>query len=133
MRIDETICLAALFQAVTYKLWRLYDRNQGWRLYRRSLINENKWRAARFGLDGKLIDLGKRIEVPTQALLVELLEFVDDVVEELGSKDDVLYVHEILRRKTGADRQLEVYERTKSLPAVVQYIVEETKVGVPLA
>ena len=66
MRVDETICLAALFQAVTYKLWTLYNRNQGWRLYRRSLINENKWRAARFGLDGKLIDLGKRIEVPTR-------------------------------------------------------------------
>jgi carboxylate-amine ligase len=133
MRIDETICLAALFQAVTYKLWRLYDRNQGWRLYRRSLINENKWRAARFGLDGKLIDLGKRIEVPTHSLLVELLEFIEDVVPELGSVEEVSYVHEIIRRRPGADRQLEVYERTKSLPAVVQYIVEETKAGVPVA
>jgi carboxylate-amine ligase len=133
MRVDETICLAALFQAVTYKLWTLYNRNQGWRLYRRSLINENKWRAARFGLDGKLIDLGKRIEVPTEALLVELLEFIDDVVDELGSRAETAYVHEIVRRRTGADRQLEVFSRTQSLPAVVEYIISETEAGVPVA
>ncbi len=133
MRVDETICLAAFFQAVTYKLWKLYNQNQGWRLYRRSLINENKWRAARFGLDGKLIDLGKRIEVPTHALLVELLEFVDDVVNELGVRDEILYAHEIIRRRTGADRQLAVYEQTQSLQAVVQYIIDETEVGVPVA
>jgi carboxylate-amine ligase len=133
MRIDETICLAALFQAVTYKLWTLYDRNQGWRLYRRSLINENKWRAARFGLDGKLIDLGKRIEVPTETLLLELLEFIDDVLDHLGSRKEVEYVHEILRRRTGADRQLRVFEQTNSLKAVVEYIVEETETGISVA
>ncbi len=132
MRVDETVCLAALFQAVTYKLWKLYDRNLGWRLYRRSLINENKWRAARFGLDGKLIDLGKRVEVPTEALLVELLEFIDDVVDELGSKEEVSYVHEIVRRRTGADRQRQVHEATGSLEAVVEYIIEETETGIPL-
>ena len=130
MRVDETVCLAAFFQAVTYKLWKLYDRNQGWRLYRRSLINENKWRAARFGLDGKLIDLGKRVEVPTPELLVELVDFVDDVADELGSRKELLYVHEILRRRPGADRQLEVFARTQSLPAVVQYIIEETQTGI---
>jgi carboxylate-amine ligase len=133
MRVDETICLAAFFQAVTYKLWKLYEHNQGWRLYRRSLINENKWRAARFGLDGKLIDLGKRTEVPTGELLVELLEFVDDVVNELGVKEEILYVYEIMRRRTGADRQLQVYEETKDLKRVVQYICDETETGLPLA
>lgn len=130
MRIDETICLAALFQAVTYKLWRLYSRNQGWRLYRRSLIAENKQRAARWGLDGKLIDLGKRIELPTESLLDELLEFIDDVVDDLESRNEVNYVHEIVRRRTGADRQLKVYEETGSLPAVVDYIIAETEHGV---
>jgi len=133
MRVDETICLAAFFQAVTYKLWKLYDRNQGWRLYRRSLINENKWRAARFGLDGKLIDLGKRVEVPTEQLLVELLEFVDDVVEELGSKEEILYVYEIMRRRTGADRQLDVYRESGDLRSVVRYICDETEAGVTVA
>ena len=130
MRIDETICLASLFQAVTYKLWKLYDANQGWRLYRRSLINENKGRAARYGLDGKLIDLGKKIEVPTEALLLELLQFIDDVVVELGIRDEVDYVHEILRRRTGADRQLKVFaESGGDLKSVVRYIMEETEIG----
>jgi len=133
MRIDETICLAAIFQAVTYKLWKLYDHNQGWRQYRRALINENKWRAARYGLDGKLIDLGKKIEVPTAELLFELLEFIDDVVNELGVTSEVRYVHEILRRRTGADRQLAVFAETGSLEAVVEYIVAETEAGIPVA
>jgi glutamate---cysteine ligase / carboxylate-amine ligase len=132
MRIDETICFAALFQAVTYKLWQLYSRNQGWRLYRRSLISENKQRAARWGIDGKLIDLGKRTEVPTEALLPELLAFIDDVLDDLGSRNEVNYVYEIVRRRTGADRQLKVYEETKSLPAVVDYIVSETEHGLTL-
>jgi carboxylate-amine ligase len=133
MRVDETICLAAFFQAVTFKLWKLYDRNQGWRMYRRTLIDENKWRAARFGLDGKLIDLGKRSEVPTESLLLELLEFVDDVVDELGIVDDIRYVYEILRRRTGADRQLDVFRETGDLRAVVRYIIEETEAGIPVA
>jgi carboxylate-amine ligase len=133
MRVDETICLAAIFQAVTFKLWKLYDRNQGWRMYRRSLINENKWRAARYGLDGKLIDLGKRIEVLTESLLLELVEFVDDVSAELGTTAEIRYIHEMLRRRTGADRQVAVYRDTGDLHAVVRYIIEETEVGVPVA
>lgn len=127
MRVDETICFAALFQALTVKLWKLYSNNMGWRLYRRSLINENKNRAARWGLDGKLIDFGKKAEVPTEALLVELLEFVDDVVDELHSRKEVYYVGEIVKNRPGAARQLQVYERTNSLPAVVDYIVQETE------
>ncbi len=133
LRVDETICIAAIFQAVTFKLWKLYDRNEGWRWYRRSLINENKWRAARFGLDGKLIDLGKQIEVSTESVLLELLEFVEDVAEELGTVDEIHYVHEMLRQRTGADRQLDVFRATGDLHAVVRYIIEETEVGVPVA
>jgi carboxylate-amine ligase len=127
------MCLAAFFQAVTYKLWKLSDRNQGWRQYRRSLLNENKWRAARFGLGGKLIDLGKKTEVPTQDLLIELLEFVDDVAGELGTTDEIRYVYEIIRRGTGADRQLAVFKETGSLKDVVQYVIDETEAGVPVA
>jgi glutamate---cysteine ligase / carboxylate-amine ligase len=131
MRVDETICFAALFQALTYKLWKLYSSNMGWRLYRRSLINENKNRAARWGIDGRLIDFGKQAEVPTEALLGELLEVVDDVLDELGSRNEANYVSEILRHRPGASRQLQVYERTKSLQAVVDYIVSETEHGIP--
>jgi carboxylate-amine ligase len=71
--------------------------------------------------------------VPTSELIVELLEFIDDVVSELGVTEEVRYVHEIFRRRTGADRQLEVFERTGDLKAVVQYIIDETEVGIPLA
>jgi carboxylate-amine ligase len=133
MRIDEVICLAAFFQAVTYKLWKLYDKNQSWRSYRKSLLNENKWRAARFGLGGKLVDLGKKTEVPTQELLIELLEFVDDVAGELGTTDEIRYIYEIIRRGTGADRQLAVFKETGNLKDVVQYVIDETEAGVPVA
>ena len=126
-RVDETICLAALMQAVVVKLHRLYTKNMGFWLYRRTLIEENKWRAARWGLDGNLIDFGKRIEVPMRALALELLEFVDDVVDELGSRQYVDYVHAILRDGTSADRQLRVYRETNDLRAVVQHIVAETR------
>ncbi|MBV9403511.1 MAG: carboxylate-amine ligase [Candidatus Eremiobacteraeota bacterium] len=130
MRIDETLCLAALFQAITYKLWTLYNRNQGWRMYRRSLITENKQRAARFGIDGKLIDLGKKKEVPTAALLEELMEFLDDVLDTLGSREEVRYYQQIIENRPGADRQLRVYEETKSLPQVVAYVIKETEAGI---
>jgi carboxylate-amine ligase len=127
MRVDETICFAALFQAITAKLWKLYSQNMGWRLYRRSLLNENKQRAARFGVDGKLIDFGKRTEVAFDELLDELLEFVDDVVDELESRDEVYYAREIIRRRPGADRQLAAYEKRKDLRDVVDLIIGETE------
>jgi carboxylate-amine ligase len=130
MRVDETICFAALFQAITKKLYKLYRQNMGWRLYRRSLLNENKQRAARFGTGGQLIDFGKREEVPFAMLLDELLEFVDDVVDELGSRNDVNYALEIMRNGTGADRQLRAYAQRNDLRDVVDYIVKETEHGV---
>ncbi len=95
----------------------------------RSCISENKWRAARYGIDGKLIDFGKREEVPCEDLIHELLEFIDDVVDELGSRDEINYIHEILRHGTGADRQVEVYNQTNDTKAVVDYIVSETHLG----
>ncbi|HEV3484485.1 MAG TPA: carboxylate-amine ligase [Vicinamibacterales bacterium] len=130
MRVDETVCFAALFQAVTVKLYKLYRQNMGWRLYRRSLLNENKQRAARFGCEAKLIDFGKRQEVPFGMLLDELLEFVDDVVDELGSREEVYYAREIMRHGTGADRQLRAYGERNDLRDVVDYIVKETEHGI---
>ena len=133
LRVDETICFAALFQAVTVKLWKLYSQNMGWRLYRKSLLNENKSRAARFGTDGTLIDFGKRTEVPFGMLLDELLEFVDDVVDDLGSRKEIYYAREIAKRNTGADRQLDEFEKTGDLRSVVDLIVRETEYGIPIA
>src|SRR6266576_3850738 len=119
-----------LFQAITYKLWTLYRRNMGWRLYRRMLLNENKARAARFGIQGKLIDFSRSEEVPYTDLLEELLAFVDDVVDDLGSREAVYYARTIVARGTGADRQLKKFEETNDLRAVVDYIIAETEHGV---
>jgi len=130
MRVDETIALAALIQATVVKLYRLYEANQGFRLYRRSLLMENKWRAARYGIHGKLIDFGKQTEVPEGELIEEYLSFVDDVVDELGSRQEVEYIRTIMKMGTGADRQLQVYRETGDMKAVMDYIIEETEVGV---
>ncbi len=125
-KVEETITIAALFQAVTAKVYKLYRQNMGFRLYRRALIEENKWRAARYGLDGKLIDFGKREEVPLRSLIQELLEFVDDVVDELGCREEINYVNTILENGTSADRQLRVFQETGDLRAVVDLLMKET-------
>jgi carboxylate-amine ligase len=129
MRLEETIAIAALIQATVAKLYKLHTANQGFRLYRRALIMENKWRASRYGMDGKMIDFGKQIEVPTRDLIGEYLEFVDDVVDELDSRDEIEYIHTMLEQGTGADRQLRVYNESGDLKKVVDYIIEETEVG----
>jgi carboxylate-amine ligase len=96
------------------------------------LIQENKWRAVRYGLDGKMIDFGKQTEVPVRSLILELLEFVDDVVDELGSRKEIDHVHTILQRGTSADMQLEIYKETNDLNAVVDKLIEMTMENVPL-
>jgi carboxylate-amine ligase len=129
MRLEESIAIAALCQAIIAKLYRLHERNQSFRHYSRSLIMENKWRAARYGLGGKMIDFGKQTEVPARQLMVEILEFVDDVVDELGSREEIAYVHKILENGNGADRQLHVYHETNDFKKVVDYMIEETEYG----
>ncbi len=129
IRADETIALAALIQCTVAKLYKLYSMNQGFRLYRRSLLMENKWRAARYGLDGKLIDFGKQEEVPERQLVLEYLAFVDDVVDELDCRNEINYIRTILEQGSGADRQLRVYQETGDLKKVVDYLIQETEVG----
>src|SRR5947209_17926164 len=96
MRMDETDALAALIQATVAKLHKLYVANQGFRLYRRALIMENKWRSSRYGLAGKMIDFGKQKEVAARALIHEYLDFIDDVVDELDSREELNYLRQIL-------------------------------------
>jgi carboxylate-amine ligase len=131
-RVDDTIAIAALFQAIVAKLTKLIDKNLGFRLYRRMLIQENKWRAVRWGIDGKMIDFGKQKEVPTRDLILELLEFIDDVVDELGSRKEIEHIHTILERRTSAEEQLRVFEETKDLNAVVDRLIELTMEHVPV-
>ena len=128
-RVDDTIALAALMQAIVLKLHKLRDQNVTFRNYPRRLIDENRWRAARYGLDGKLIDFGRKCEVPERQLLHEMLDFLEDEIAELGNEREMAHIERIIREGTGADRQLEVWKQTGDLRAVVNQIVAETYDG----
>ena len=136
--VDEAVAIAALIQALCAKLIELRNQNLSWRIYRNELIAENKWRAVRYGLDGKLIDYGKRESIPARFLMHELLELVDDVVDDLGSRKEISYIHTILEKGTSSDRQLGVYRKCKAngaddaeaLKAVVDHLRQETMLGV---
>jgi carboxylate-amine ligase len=130
MTVDETIAIAALFQAICARIYMLQSKNLNFIQYSRALLNENKWRASRYGVDGYLIDFGKEEEVNTRALIYELLDFIDPVVDHLGSRHRVAFVHKMLEGGTGADRQLAVFEKTKSLTAVVDYIQAQYLAGI---
>ncbi|MBL0334057.1 MAG: carboxylate-amine ligase [Chitinophagaceae bacterium] len=122
MTVNETITIAALFQAICARIYMLRSKNLNFIQYSRALLNENKWRASRYGVDGYLIDFGKEEEVNTRALIYELLEFLDPVLDHLGSRHRIAYVHEMLKNGTGADRQLAVFEKTKNLTDVARFI-----------
>jgi glutamate---cysteine ligase / carboxylate-amine ligase len=123
MTVEETTAIAAIFQAICAKLYKLRCQNMNYIIYSKALITENKFRACRYGIDGKMIDFGKECEVDTRLLIYELLDFVDDVVDHLGSRDMVNIIRRMLDVGTGADRQLKVYEETGGdLKAVTSYI-----------
>jgi len=104
------------------------------RLYPSALIEENKWRAVRFGLDGNLIDFGKQTEVPARDLIREMIEwFIGDVMDELGSRKEIEYAYRIIDEGTSADRQIATYQRTGDLKAVVDQLIAETEEGVAVA
>ncbi len=130
MRLDETLAIAALIQATMAMLYKLHAANKSYRIYGRALIMENKFRASRYGIEGKLIDFGKEEEVPLHDLMMEYLDLISDQVDELGSREEINYIHQMLEMGTGADRQLKVFKETGDLKKVVDYIVEETRVGV---
>jgi len=132
-RVDDTLAIAALIQAVIAKLYKLQWQNMSFRVYRRRLLDENRWRASRYGINGKLIDFGRETEVDTRSLLNELLEFVSTEVNELGSENEMAHIERIMGEGTGADRQLSVWERTHDMKAVVDHIVTETYEGLTIA
>ncbi|UPQ78915.1 carboxylate-amine ligase [Flavobacterium azooxidireducens] len=130
LTVDETICIVAIIQAIVAKLYKLNTANTSFNVYRLALIKENKFRAARYGVQGNMIDFGLQKEVPTKDLILELLEFIDDVVDELGSRDEINYVHTILREGTGAAKQLAIFEQTQDLTKVVDFITSEFTKGI---
>ncbi len=130
-RVEEAVCIAAIFQAIIAKLWKLRRDNLTFRVYPFDLIEENKWRAVRYGLDGKLIDFGKQTELPARELIREMIEwFIGDVVDELGSRQEVEYAYRIMEEGSSADRQLATFARTGDLNTVVDQLIAETAEGV---
>lgn len=130
-RIDETVCVVALIQAIVAKLWELRKKNQTFRVYPVELVAENKWRAARYGIDGRLVDFGKMEEVPLSELIEELVDdFLADVLDRLGTRREAEVAYRILEEGTSADRQLARYRETGDLTAVVDGLVEESQEGV---
>ncbi len=135
--VDETVCIAATFQAICAKLLKLRQNNMEWRRYRHVHISENKWRAVRYGIHGNLIDFGKSEETPFDVLMEDLLGLLDDVLDDYGIREEVTYIRTILKNGTSADRQLAVYQqhggdenREEALKAVVDHLIAETKQGV---
>ena len=125
-KLEESVFLAAVMQAICAKLLKLRARNLGFRKYMPALIAENKWRAIRYGLDGMLIDFGKEAEVPMRELAIELVEFIDDVVDELGSRRAVSYIDTLLAEGTSADRQIRCARDGGDVHAVVDQLAQET-------
>ncbi len=132
-RVDDTLALAALVQAIIARLYKLLRENTTFRVYRRRLLDENRWRASRYGIEGKMIDFGREAEVETRSLIQELLEFVGKEMEELGAQQELAHLQRIVREGTGADRQLATWERTQDMKAVVDQIVRETYEGLRLS
>ncbi|WP_439629433.1 carboxylate-amine ligase [Gemmata sp.] len=130
-KVDEAVCIAAIFQAIIAKLWKLRRDNLTFREYPTELIEENKWRAVRYGLEGKLLDLGKQKEVPVRELIHELIDwFLRDVIDELGTRKEIEYAYTIMAGGSSADRQLKTFADTGTTRAVVDQLVRETQEGI---
>jgi len=130
-KMDHTVTVVALVQALMAQLYLMHRRNTQWRNYSRSLLEENKWRAVRYGTDAKLIDFGRKEERPFSELIVELVEFVSEASDLLGTSDIVAHAIDIQREGTSAHRQIEVFEKSGGDPkAVVDWLIDETMRGV---
>ena len=118
-----------MIQAIMGKLYLLYKKNLGFREYARELVEENKWRAVRYGIDGQLIDFGKQAQVPLRELTSELLDFVSDAADIFKTQDELDRVRKILQEGTSADKQLAIFDKTQSYQAVVDHLISETMRG----
>lgn len=126
-RLEHTLALAAISQAVVRMLLRLKDSNLRWRTYDRFLISENRWRAQRYGTEEGLIDFGRGIIVPFADLMEELISLLVEDAEALNCLDEVCAVREIVKTGTSAARQRAVHAAAVENPgqAVVKHLIEE--------
>jgi carboxylate-amine ligase len=129
-RMDHTISVVALIQALMAKLYLLHKNNQSWRDYPRSLIEENKWRAMRYGIHGNLIDFGEKRERPFTELARELIELVREPARYFGTEKEIEGILQILKDGTSADQQRKVFEQTQSAKSVVDWLIAETMRGI---
>ena len=137
-RVEDTICIAAIYRCWLRMLYRLKMKNQRWRLYSQLLIGENRWRAHRYGSDRGLIDFGLGVIVPFADLLEEMLEHIKEDAESLNCVSEVEHARTILKRGTSAHTQVGVYEKAmndgadqmEALRVVVSHLVDETLVGI---
>jgi len=125
---EDTIALAALSQALVAKLVWLYRRNITTHVLPASYVEENKWSAARYALDGQYVDFVQNRRMSMREAIYEMLAFVDDVLDDLGSRREINHLRTLLEDPcgTGADRQLAIYHRTGSLKAVAHYLIQQT-------
>jgi len=135
--MEDTLSIAALYQCLIRMLYRLRRNNQRWRKYAAMLINENRWRAQRYGLDEGLLDFGRGEIVPCAGLIGELLEMINEDAQALGCEREVQRVNEIVTGGTSAHRQIATYNtkieagasQRHALEAIVDVLIEDTVRG----
>ena len=130
--MEDTLGIAALCQALVAKLARLHEQGKTVPIVKSRYIEENKWRAMRYGLDAELVDFTSRRRLPMRDSIRETLDFVDEVVDDLGSRREITYLHTLLDdpQGTGADRQMAIYRETESTQKVIAFLLEQTMQGV---
>ncbi len=130
--LNDVIGIAALCQALVARLSWLHQHGMAAHIFPRSLLDENKWRAMRYGLDADIVDFGANRTLSMRNAIHELLNFVDDVADDLGTHNELLYIRTLLDdpRGTGADRQIAIYQQTGSVDAVIRYLMQQTMHGI---
>ncbi len=128
--MEDTVAIVALIQALMGKLYLMYRRNTAWRSYTRSLLEENKWRALRFGTDAKLIDFGRKEERPFPELMDELIDFASEATAIFGTEAHMPRIRQMAKGGTSAHRQIEVFEKTGDIKKVVDWMIDETMRGI---
>ncbi|WP_020591191.1 carboxylate-amine ligase [Kiloniella laminariae] len=135
--LKDTLCVAAFYASLLRLLYSLKRKNQRWRIYSNLLIEENRWRAQRYGTDEGLIDLGRGEVVPYGELLEELLGMLEEHAVALGCRDELFHARTILSRGSSAHQQVAVYDKAlaagdaneEALCRVVDFLIEETLAG----
>ncbi len=136
--IQDTAAIAATYQALISKLYRLRVNNQRWRIYPRLTLEENRWRAMRYGTHGEMIDLGIGEAVPFPQLAHELIDLLFDDAEQLGTLKELNHIKTIIKRGTSTDRQRKIFEQAvvsgknkdDALKAVVAHLIKETAIKI---